>query len=157
MKGTVIVQLSSYMSIRLLLIMVTVRPQYGLLLRLSRLVGRGGSSCEAKTVCWVRHQDFPGGHPSQFHSGPSALNCRVHSCVRCVPLCTYVGTSGWSVKNRLPNWQLFHDSSPPLCGRRSFFPSQPLWNSCLLVLPPLTMLASAAHTHLAISWTLLTV
>ena len=77
MKGTVIVQLSSYMSIRLLLIMVTVRPQYGLLLRLSRLVGRGGSSCEAKTVCWVRHQDFPGGHPSQFHSGPSALNCRV--------------------------------------------------------------------------------
>ena len=25
----------------------------------------------------VQHQDFPGGHPSQYCSGPSALNCGV--------------------------------------------------------------------------------
>jgi len=25
----------------------------------------------------VQHQDFPGGHPSQYYSGPSALNCGV--------------------------------------------------------------------------------
>ena len=35
--------------------------------------------CE-KSVCGgkrVQHQDFPGGHPSQYCSGPSALNCGV--------------------------------------------------------------------------------
>ena len=25
----------------------------------------------------VQHRDFPGGHPSQYYSGPSALNCGV--------------------------------------------------------------------------------
>jgi hypothetical protein len=26
---------------------------------------------------WMQHRDFPGGHPSQYYSGPKALNCRV--------------------------------------------------------------------------------
>ncbi len=25
----------------------------------------------------MQHRDFPGGHPSQYYSGPKALNCRV--------------------------------------------------------------------------------
>lgn len=26
---------------------------------------------------WMQHRDFPGGHPSQYYSGPKALNFRV--------------------------------------------------------------------------------
>jgi hypothetical protein len=26
---------------------------------------------------WMHHRDFPGGHPSQYYSGPKALNFRV--------------------------------------------------------------------------------
>ena len=30
-----------------------------------------------KRKLWVRHRDFPGGHPSQYYSGPWALSCGV--------------------------------------------------------------------------------
>lgn len=29
------------------------------------------------TPKWMQHRDFPGGHPSQYYSGPKALNFRV--------------------------------------------------------------------------------
>jgi hypothetical protein len=31
----------------------------------------------AGTKKWMQHRDFPGGHPSQYYSGPKALNFRV--------------------------------------------------------------------------------
>lgn len=37
---------------------------------------KSGGEKEAKPL-WVRHQDFPGGHPSQYYSGPWALSCGV--------------------------------------------------------------------------------
>jgi hypothetical protein len=30
-----------------------------------------------KKDSWMQHRDFPGGHPSQYYSGPKALNFRV--------------------------------------------------------------------------------
>ena len=33
-----------------------------------------GSKLDQK---WMQHRDFPGGHPSQYYSGPKALNFRV--------------------------------------------------------------------------------
>jgi hypothetical protein len=30
-----------------------------------------------KSKRWMQHRDFPGGHPSQYYSGPKALNFRV--------------------------------------------------------------------------------
>jgi hypothetical protein len=32
---------------------------------------------KVKGGVWMQHRDFPGGHPSQYYSGPKALNCRV--------------------------------------------------------------------------------
>jgi hypothetical protein len=37
--------------------------------------GGRGSGVGSKT--WMQHRDFPGGHPSQYYSGPKALNFRV--------------------------------------------------------------------------------
>ena len=38
----------------------------------------GAESVEGfKKEKWMQHRDFPGGHPSQYYSGPKALNFRV--------------------------------------------------------------------------------
>ena len=37
----------------------------------------GGGGARSKEAKWMQHRDFPGGHPSQYYSGPKALNFRV--------------------------------------------------------------------------------
>ena len=37
----------------------------------------GGKKREGGAQKWMQHRDFPGGHPSQYYSGPKALNFRV--------------------------------------------------------------------------------
>ena len=98
---------------------------------------------------WMQHRDFPGGHPSQYYSGPKALNFRVLMGSGVVALVWphHIRHRGWSDLNAGTRRPTQHECGSPTQRNSSSAGSIPISELSPPPSQPLLLVQLVSPTH----------